>query len=323
MADRVVLDDATAAALLPERPARAHKGTFGKVLVIAGSLDFAGAGLLASGAAARAGAGLVVLAVPASLQPVVAARIPEITTRGLAESSPGEVDSDLALADLADVPHDAIVIGPGLAPLSSTDDLVTAVLSARREPAAVPAIVDAEALNALARREDWAGIIQRPAVLTPHPGEFARLCQADRSMARWADPGDDDDARAESARAAAGEWGMVVVLKGAHTVIASPEGTVATAPFENPALATAGSGDVLSGTVGAFLGQGLTPWDAARLGVYVHGVAGDAVREVLGDAGATASDLVPQLPLALRRLSRSRGGGRRPLGFAASTGSGP
>jgi hydroxyethylthiazole kinase-like uncharacterized protein yjeF len=322
MPDRSMLDDATAAALLPERPARAHKGTFGKVLVIAGSLDFAGAGLLAAGAAARAGAGLVILAVPASLQPVVAGRIPEITTRGLPESSPGEVDADLAIADLADVAHDAIVIGPGLAPLSSTDDLVQMVLGARRDPSAASAVVDAEALNALARHDEWASIIQRPAVLTPHPGEFARLCQADRSMARWADPGDHDDARADSARAAAGEWGVVVVLKGAHTVIAAPDGRVATAPFENPALATAGSGDVLSGAIGALLGQGLSPWDAARLGVYLHGIAGEAVRETIGDAGATASDLVPQLPLALRRLGRSRGG-RRPLGFAASTGSRP
>jgi hydroxyethylthiazole kinase-like uncharacterized protein yjeF len=214
------------------------------------------------------------------------------------------------------------VIGPGLAPLSSTDDLVSAVLSARGEPAASPAIADAEALNALARHGDWASIVRRPAVLTPHPGEFARLCQADKSMARWADPGDDDQARAESARAAAAEWGLVVVLKGAHTVIASPEGSVATAPFENPALATAGSGDVLSGVIGALLAQGLSQWDAARLGVYVHGVAGEAVREAIGDTGATASDLLPQLPLALRRLGRSRGA-RRPLGFAASTGSRP
>jgi NAD(P)H-hydrate repair Nnr-like enzyme with NAD(P)H-hydrate dehydratase domain len=132
----------------------------------------------------------------------------------------------------------------------------------------------------------------------------------------------DDAARVAAARDAAGTWGQVVVLKGAATVVASPDGSVAIAPFENPALATGGTGDVLSGAIGAFLAQGLDPYAAARLGVYLHGLAGDAARERFGDAGVLASDLPEGLALARKRLAaaaeRRRAGGR--LGFGARTG---
>ena len=320
-----LLDDDAAAALLPERPARAHKGTFGRLIVIAGSLDYAGAALLVAGAAARTGAGLVTLAVPASLQPVFAGRVVEVTTLGLPEREPGIVDPSAAAEALAQRPHEALVVGPGLRAGPATGELVARVLAGNGDGRAsegggpVPAVVDAEALNALAARPGWWRGERRPAVFTPHPGEFGRLAAGDPELAE-ARPDGEDAERLAAATGAARRWGHVVVLKGARTVIASPDGAAVVAPFENPALASAGTGDVLAGAIGALLAQGLSPWDAARLGVYLHGLAGDAVREALGDAGTVASDLLVQLPLARRRLTAIRQRARRPLGFAAPLG---
>jgi len=320
-----LLDDDAAAALLPERPARAHKGTFGRLIVIAGSLDYAGAALLVAGAAARTGAGLVTLAVPASLQPVFAGRVVEVTTLGLPEREPGIVDPSAAAEALAQRPHEALVVGPGLRAGPATGELVARVLAGNGDGRAsegggpVPAVVDAEALNALAARPGWWRGERRPAVFTPHPGEFGRLAAGDPELAE-ARPDGEDAERLAAATGAARRWGHVVVLKGARTVIASPDGAAVVAPFENPALASAGTGDVLAGAIGALLAQGLSPWDAARLGVYLHGLAGEAVRETLGDAGTVASDLLVQLPLARRRLTAIRQRARRPLGFAAPLG---
>jgi NAD(P)H-hydrate epimerase len=312
------LDDDVAAALLPERPARAHKGTFGKVLVIAGSLDYAGAALLVCRAAGRAGAGLVTLAVPESLQPLFAAKVVEATTMGLPEDDVEEVDPEPALARILDHEHDAIVVGPGLRPGLATTDLVRALLSVSEDPGPVPAVVDAEALRSLASIDAWWSTVGRRCVLTPHAGEFARLRSG--SGHESGSDGDlvgDDVARAAAAAAAAAEWGQVVVLKGARTVVAGPHGATAIAPFENPALASGGTGDVLAGAIGALLAQGVEPYAAARLGVYLHGLAGDAVRERLGDAGLLASDLPDQLAMARRRLAaiaeRAQKGAR--LGF--------
>jgi len=315
-----MLDDRAASELLPPRPARAHKGTFGKVLVIAGSLDYAGAALLVCRAAGRAGAGLVTLAVPESLQPLFAAKVVEATTMALPEDDVEEVDPEPALARILDHDHDAIVLGPGLRPGLATAELVRDLLHVPAEPAPAPIVLDAEALRSMATLGEWWSGVARPCVLTPHPGEFARLRAGEGIEAT--DDGDiasDDEARTAAARDAAARWGQVVVLKGAKTVIAEPDGTVTTLPFENPALATGGTGDVLAGIIGALLAQGLAPGAAARLGAYLHGVAGDMVRDRLGDAGLLASDLPDVVPLARKRLAaiaeRNKSGAR--LGFAA------
>ncbi|MGZ8437038.1 MAG: NAD(P)H-hydrate dehydratase [Candidatus Limnocylindrales bacterium] len=318
--DAVKLDDDGVAALLPERPKRGHKGTFGKVLVIAGSLDYAGAALLVCRAAGRAGAGLVTLAVPESLQPLFAAKVVEATTMGLPEDDVEEVDPESALAQILDHEHDAIVIGPGLRPGLATAELVRLLIRAPGDADPAPIVLDAEALRSLATMDGWWEGERRPAVLTPHPGEFARL-RAGSGHAD-ADDGDisaNDAARVTATRDAAVAWRSVVVLKGARTVIADVDGAVAIAPFENPALASGGTGDVLAGTIGALLAQGLTPFAAARLGVYLHGVSGEAVRERLGDAGLLASDLPDGLAIARKRLAalaQRTSSGKR-LGFAA------
>jgi NAD(P)H-hydrate epimerase len=319
-----VLAERSVAVLIPERPVRGHKGTFGKLLVIAGSLDYAGAALLVCRAAGRTGAGLVTLAVPESLQPLFAAKVVEATTMALPEDDVEEVDPEPALARILDHEHDAIVLGPGLRPGLATTELVRELIVAGEESPA-PIVLDAEALRSMATLGDWWSGASRPAVLTPHPGEFARLrAGAGADPEADGDLTDDDAARAAAARDAATTWGQVVVLKGARTVIAEPDGTVSVAPFENPALASGGTGDVLAGIIGALLAQGLRPADAARLGVYLHGMAGEAVRERLGDAGLLASDLPDAIPTARKRLAavadRLRPGKR--LGFAVRESSG-
>jgi ADP-dependent NAD(P)H-hydrate dehydratase / NAD(P)H-hydrate epimerase len=315
-----VMDDAAAAALLPDRPARGHKGTFGKVLAIAGSIDYAGAALLVCRAAGRAGAGLVTLAIPESLQPLFAAKVVEATTMALPEDDVEEVDPEPAIARIHDHEHDAIVLGPGLRPGLATTELVRMLLAVPEHDATpAPMVLDAEALRSMATLGQWWIGSVRPCVLTPHPGEFARLREG--AGLESEDAGDlsgDDDARRTAATAAAQAWRQVVVLKGAKTVIAEPDGTVTVAPFENPGLATGGTGDVLAGVIAGLLAQGLTPGAAARLGVYLHGTAGDLVRERLGDAGMLASDLPDALPLVRKRLAviadRNKSGKR--LGFA-------
>ena len=303
------LDAVVAAGLLPERDPRGHKGTFGRVVAVAGSLDYAGAALMAGAAALRAGSGLVILCVPQSLQPVIAGRVPELITRGLPEIEPFEVDPGPAAADVAELPADALLIGPGLKPGRGTSRL-TAMTLAGEGP---PAVVDAGALDALSKSPQWWARLRRPVIVTPHAGEFARLGR---------EAGTSDHERRTAAAEAARDWGVVVVLKGADTVVADAEGRVLTAPFEVPALGSAGSGDVLAGVIASLVGQGLTPFEAAALGVYMHARAGEDVSARLGDAGLMATDLLPAIPRVRRHLEsvRERERGAR-LGFVAPRGS--
>jgi NAD(P)H-hydrate epimerase len=298
------LDDVAVAALLPKRSPRGHKGTFGKLLVLAGSVDYAGAALLVCTAAGRAGAGLVTLATPESLQPLFATKVVEATTLALPEDDVEEVDPEDGLARILDHDHDALVVGPGLRPSLSMTELIRGLLAHVEEGEPMRAVLDAEALRSLATVDGWAADVAVNCVLTPHVGEFLRLRSADGvEPAALGDLVLDDPARMDAAREAALEWGQVVVLKGARTVIAAADGRVAVSPFENAAMATAGTGDVLSGTIGALLAQGIGTYEAAQLGVYLHAMAGEAVRSRLGDAGMLASDLTGELPLARKKLA--------------------
>lgn len=298
------IDDARVAALLPVRDPDGHKGSFGTVIAVCGSLDYAGAGLLAASAALRAGAGLTILAVPASLQPVIAGRVPELVTWGLPEQAPGEVDAPAAAARIAAGPADALLVGPGLRPGAATAALVRALAAADPSGAARPPVVlDAEALNVLADPALAAWPLGRPAILTPHPGELARL------DGRPPDP--DDGARADRATALARRTGAIVVLKGARTVVAAPDGRRARSDARNPALATGGTGDILAGVIASLLAQGLAPWDAACAGVHLHAGAGERVAARIGDAGLLASDLLPEIPLVRRALIAGGGAGGR------------
>ncbi len=273
-----LLEEPEARLLVPARHPEAHKGQAGRVLVLAGSPGKTGAAHLALTGALRGGAGLVTLAARQEVLPLALTGRPEAMSAALPGEGPLGPDDLAALVPLARV-ADALVIGPGLHRGAETGPLLRDLLVTAQRPA----VLDADALNALAPEPAWLGTLGAPVILTPHPGELARLCgltieavQADRiGLAQ--------------ARAAA--WGVVLVLKGARTVVAAPGRPAAVIPTGNPGLATGGSGDVLSGLCGALLAGRLGPFEAACAAAWVHGAAADLLAERLGQRGLLAGDL--------------------------------
>jgi NAD(P)H-hydrate epimerase len=285
------------AGLLPERPIFGHKGSFGKVLVTAGSANYAGAPALSARAAYRAGAGLVTVAVPASIQPVIAANVIEATYLLLAHEEGAIAEAAAAVIGQALGGYGALLVGPGLGTAPTTGRFFNALLDRLVDYAddLPPCIFDADALNLLAKEAEWWTQLPPSSILTPHPGEMSRLT----GMSIQAIEAD----RLNVATAMAQRWQQIVVLTGAYTIVASPGGEVVVLPFANPALATAGSGDVLAGCILGLLGQKLAPFDAAVAGAYLHGLAGEMAREALWEAGVMAGDLLDRLPLALKEIT--------------------
>jgi holo-[acyl-carrier-protein] synthase len=276
---------------LPARPRDGHKGTFGTVVVLAGSQGFTGAAYLASMGAARSGAGIVRLLVAQSIYPILAQKCTEVIVGPVPEISPGVVGH----ASLSGILRgfagaDAGVIGPGLGRDASTrrliEDLVPRI--------AAPLVLDADALNLLSEHRTMLPRLSPQIVLTPHPAEFARLSGLET-------PAVQQDRRGIASRFAK-VWNKVVVLKGAGTVIASPDGRVTLNPIATPALASGGTGDVLAGLIAGLIGQKLPPFEAAVTGVHLHSIAGMDLEASLGQAGVLASDLLPQLPHVMERL---------------------
>lgn len=281
---------------LPPRPERAHKGDFGRVLVVAGSLEYPGAAVLAALGAMRAGAGVVRVATADSVAARLAGTVPELTWMALDEEAPGLIaPGGWRRVTTEARNYDALVIGPGLGRQPATQRRTRQLIGA----AGLPMVVDADGLNALATDARWWRSLRAPLVLTPHPGEFARLAGS-------APDSGDDDGRASAVAEAATLWEQVVVLKGARTVVAEPGGDVYRADVATPALATAGSGDVLSGVIGAFLAAGAAPIAAAACGVAVHGAAGLLAEDRIGRAGVMASDIAGLLPAAIEQLRSGR-----------------
>ena len=297
-----LMTDDWAGSTLPDRPMSGHKGTFGKAFIVGGSTHYVGAPYLAATAAGRVGAGLVTLAVPQSLQMAIAAKAVEPTYLPLPEESPGVPQADAAgLIAEAVSGYQALLIGPGIGQADSTRELVTRLLL--KGGTLPPLVIDADGLNVLASSSEWWNEFPQKAILTPHPGEMARLTGLSTKEIQ--------ERRVEIAVESAVKWGKIVVLKGAFTVVAYPDGSSRLSPFANSAMATAGTGDVLAGTIAGLLAQGVEPEDAAALGVYLHGLAGERVRADLGDAGMLAGDLLPELPRAIRDLQRGRGAEER------------
>ena len=289
--------------LLPPRPPDGHKGTFGKAMIVAGSVNYTGAAYLAGAAATKAGAGLVTLALPTAIHAPVAAHLAEATYLPLPHAQGVIAPPAADLVGERSVGYDALLIGPGLGRTPETRTFVERVLSRAALP---PLVVDADGLNILSELEDWPARLPPGTVLTPHPGEMARLM----GVRTGAVQGD----RLAVARGQAAAWGHFVVLKGAHTVVAAPDGRAVIEPFANPGLATAGTGDVLAGTIVALLAQGVEPFEAAVAGAYLHGLAGELARELVGAAGMTAGDVLEHLPHAWHLLDV----GHRPAGRLAS-----
>jgi hydroxyethylthiazole kinase-like uncharacterized protein yjeF len=280
---------------LPERPEAGHKGTFGTVVVVAGAVGTAGAAVLAGLGAARAGAGLVRVCVPAGAYAVVAARCLELMAHPLGEEGSRGLDA-AGVAQLVErhLPvADAVVLGPGLGRAEPTEVAVLELLGRLT----APAVVDADALNiAAARHLDWASC-PGPLLLTPHPAEMGRLAGIST--------GEVQAARERCARDFAAAHRVTVVLKGAETVVAAPDGRLHVDRHRTVALATGGTGDVLSGVCGAMLAAGLDPFEAAVAAVTVHAEAGCLVEAERGRAGALAGDVAEMLPAAQERLRRA------------------
>lgn len=292
------LEDALVGAMLPARPRWSHKGTFGRALVIAGSRTYIGAAFLATAAALRAGAGLVTLAAPAFLPPIVAQRLAEATFLPLPEEAPGVPAPAAAQEVLEALPrYEALLIGPGLGQHPNAAALLRAVLAwlHTQPPEARPRLViDADGLNLLAREPDWPALLPPETILTPHPGELGRLAGLDTAQVMRD--------RLGLARARAAAWSCVLVAKGAPSVVAASDGRTAIIPIATPALATAGTGDVLGGTICGLLAQGARPFEAAAAAAYVHAQAGLDLEQDIGLSGPLAADLLPRLPLAMARL---------------------
>jgi NAD(P)H-hydrate epimerase len=273
---------------LPSRPLNSHKGTFGHVLVVAGSRTYVGAAYLASQSAVRAGAGLVTLATPQSVYPIAATKLTEVIHLPLPEDDEGRIHPDGAQLIQDNLSrYNCLVVGCGMGWSDGTTAfLQRLLLSGPQLP--VPMVIDADGLNNLSRLPNWWQRLGGPAVLTPHPGEMATLTGVSTQEIQ--------EDRVTAARQWATKWNVTVVLKGAHTVIAEPGGLVHVSPFANPGLASGGTGDVLTGIIGGLMAQGLSPYLAACCGVYLHGWAGVSVIKQKGNTGTVASDLIEVLP---------------------------
>lgn len=308
---------------LPARPRESNKGTFGRALLACGSLEFTGAPRLAAAAAGRVGAGLVTLATPRTIYPIVSSSLNEATYLPLPDLDGAW--SPLAVKPLVDQAreYEALLVGCGFGRADSTREFVAHLFGVGekahgQDPAADPnvslpsLVIDADALNALAETGEWwkQARFAVPPILTPHPGEMARLVGSTVRAIQ--------EDRVAIARRYAREWNAIVVLKGAFTIIARPDGSATLVPFANSVLATAGTGDVLAGAIVGLLAQyraasiksGRTgpeaatqdAFNAALVGAYIHGLAGEIACEEIGPAGVVAGDLVPRLPKAMRRV---------------------
>lgn len=294
--DAYWLDSHLASSLVPRRPGDSHKGTFGRVLLVAGSPQYPGAALLATDAATRSGAGLVELATERSAHSVVVNAVPEAIHTALAASASGELDPSesarqvLERASLAT----SMLIGPGFG-TSVQKSIFTRMLAAQAS-GLPPLVIDADALNILAGTYRWWETLPESTVVTPHPGEMARL------LGRSTDEVQGD--RLGAAKSASEQWGVNVVLKGAATLIVSPTGQVRVSPFVNPGLAKGGTGDVLAGLAAGLLAQMPDrPFDAASLAVYVHGLAGQIAASSTGEIAMRARDVIDALPDAFLELA--------------------
>jgi len=307
-----VATSAMVRAWLPRRPLDAHKGTFGKAMIVAGSANYTGAAILSARAALRGGTGLVTLAVASNLHPAIVSAVPE-STYLLLPHSLGVINEHAAPLLKEELEgYNAMLIGPGLGSTPETKSFLTTLFnldvkrrntgfiqsSNREKPKSdkLPALViDADGLNLLSEITGWHHHLPENSVLTPHPGEMARLTE--RPV------GEIQADRLQAATKWARNWRQVVVLKGAFTVVAAPERQPVLLPFANPGLSSAGTGDVLAGSIVALRAQGLPAFEAAVAGAYLHGLSGEIARDEIGTAGIVAGDIANYLAEAWRRLS--------------------
>ena len=283
--------------ILPKRPLNSNKGTFGKVMLFCGSPPYPGSAFLAGNAAARIGAGLVTLAVSEQMLPIYASAFHEATFVLLPEEEAGSFECVSTLKSHLEG-YRALLMGPGLGQSPYIREVILELLEELR---AMPdeerphLIVDADGLNNLSALERWWTLLPTGTVITPHPGEMGRLCHGLKVSGGGID-------RLELSRSKAQEWQVTLVLKGACTIITEPGGRTRINWQANPALATAGTGDVLAGMIAGLLAQKVDPFDAASAAVHLHTAASELVSAQIGDTGLLAADLLPQIPRAIMKL---------------------
>lgn len=273
------------------RPDDSNKGTLGSLLCICGSYGMAGAAIMAGKAALRCGIGLLKIAVPKSIYPVCATNILESVYYPLEETSNGVISSKNTdfLLEMCEK-SSAVVIGCGLSVCDDTKNLVQSVITNCEKPL----VIDADALNCICNKPEILKNLKAPAIITPHPGEMARLLHST--------PKTVNSNRENTAIDFAKKFGVVTVLKGARTIIASPDGEVYINHTGNSGMATGGSGDVLSGIIGSLLAQGAAPINAAAAGVFLHGTIGDLAAEKLGKISMLPTDMIDMIPTAYLKL---------------------
>ncbi len=275
------------------RPRSSHKGDYGRVFILAGSEGLSGACFLSSMAALRSGAGLVTVGVPKSLIPPLARRLTEAMTTPLPQTKHGTLSAK-AFDPICHFlkTQDVLALGPGMSLNRQTQVLIRRVVLYSKKPM----VVDADGLNAFEGQSHLFLKLKAPAILTPHAGEFVRL------FGKPVPKGDEE--RRKRARESARKSGRIVVLKGYHTVVASPDGKIYVNKTGNPGMATGGSGDILTGVIAAMLGQKAEPFQAACFGVFIHGLAGDLARKEKGEISLVAGDILNALPLAFQKVLR-------------------
>lgn len=273
------------------RPDDSNKGSLGSLLCICGSYGMAGAAIMAGKAALRCGIGLLKIAVPKSIYPVCATNILESVYYPLEETSNGVISSKNTdfLLEMCEK-SSAVVIGCGLSVCDDTKNLVQSVITNCKKPL----VIDADALNCICNKPEFLKNLKAPAIITPHPGEMARLLHST--------PKTVNSSRENTAIDFAKKFGVVTVLKGAGTIIASPDGEVYINHTGNSGMATGGSGDVLSGIIGSLLAQGAAPINAAAAGVFLHGTIGDLAAEKLGKISMLPTDMIDMIPTAYLKL---------------------
>ncbi|MCK4397064.1 NAD(P)H-hydrate dehydratase [candidate division WOR-3 bacterium] len=283
-----LVDNEVLRRFIPWRAPNLHKGAFGRILIIAGSTGMSGAAAMAATSALRAGAGLVYLAIPEHLNPILEAKCTETITIPLPQTEDGSISLKAYTKIMDEIKKvDVVAIGPGMSQHPETQKLVRKVA----ENANAPLLVDADGINALVGYTKVLKKRKKPTVITPHPGEMARLIE---SNAR-----DIERNKVEVSRRYASKWGVILVLKGAPTVTSEQDGSFWLNPHVNSGLATAGSGDVLTGLIIGFLAQKTTPLAAAVSGVYIHSLAGEILKEKMGEHSIIAGDLIDAIPSAI------------------------
>lgn len=279
--------------ILPKRKLDSHKGDYGHVLIVAGSLGYTGAAYLTAQSAIRTGSGLVTLAVPDSIYSILAIKLTEVMVRPFASTREGGFSKSAlpgiqALADKVD----AVAIGPGLSVHPQASRLVRELVAHLRKPI----VLDADGLNAYENREKLLRKHNPSLILTPHPGEFGRLIHQSLDAIQAE--------RVNLAKQYAEQWRAILVLKGHRTVAASPEGEIYENQTGNPGMATGGSGDLLTGIIASLIGQKVPPYSAACLGVYLHGLAGDLAAKEKGEHGLIAGDILDKIPEAIAGVAQ-------------------